>query len=108
MNFLSFFKTSDVFDPDRLAKDAEAIRRFYLKNGYADFRVIGVDPVYDPGAGGYIVTITRRRGRRLPGWLGQRRIAPERRFRRGPAVSRSASTPATPITATPSRTPSSA
>ncbi len=44
MNFLSFFKTSDVFDPDRLAKDAEAIRRFYLKNGYADFRVVGVDP----------------------------------------------------------------
>ncbi len=62
MNFLSFFKTSDVFDPDRLAKDAEAIRRFYLKNGYADFRVIGVDPVYDPTAGGYIVTITVEEG----------------------------------------------
>ena len=26
-----------------LAKDAEAIRRYYLKNGYADFHVIGVD-----------------------------------------------------------------
>lgn len=62
MNFLSFFKTSDVFDPDRLAKDAEAIRRFYLKNGYADFRVIGVDPVYDPVAGGYIVTISVEEG----------------------------------------------
>lgn len=62
MNFLSFFKTSDVFDPDRLAKDAEAIRRFYLKNGYADFRITGVDPVYDPAAGGYIVTITLEEG----------------------------------------------
>ncbi len=62
MNFLSFIKTSDVYDPDRLAKDAEAIRRFYLKNGYADFRVIGVDPVYDPTAGGYDVTITVEEG----------------------------------------------
>jgi outer membrane protein insertion porin family len=62
MNFLSFIKTSDVFDPDRLAKDAEVIRRYYLKNGYADFRVIGVDPVYDPSAGGYIVTITVEEG----------------------------------------------
>uniref|UniRef100_UPI0031454040 outer membrane protein assembly factor BamA n=1 Tax=Rhodoblastus sp. 17X3 TaxID=3047026 RepID=UPI0031454040 len=62
MNLLSFFKTSDVFDPDRLAKDAEAIRRFYLKNGYADFRIIGVDPVYDPAQGGYIVTISLEEG----------------------------------------------
>ncbi|MGO8740511.1 outer membrane protein assembly factor BamA [Rhodoblastus sp.] len=62
MNYLSFFKTSDVYDPDRLAKDAEAIRRYYLKNGYADFRVVGVDPVYDPAAGGYIVTITVEEG----------------------------------------------
>ncbi len=62
MNFLSFFKTSDVFDPDRLARDAEAIRRYYLKNGYADFRIIGVDPVYDASAGGYVVTITVEEG----------------------------------------------
>jgi outer membrane protein insertion porin family len=62
MNLLSFFKSSDVFDPDRLAKDAEAIRRFYLKNGYADFRIIGVDPVYDPAQGGYIVTISLEEG----------------------------------------------
>ncbi len=62
MNYLSFFKTSDVYDPDRLAKDAEAIRRYYLKNGYADFRVVGVDPVYDASAGGYIVTITVEEG----------------------------------------------
>jgi outer membrane protein insertion porin family len=62
MNYLSFFKTSDVYDPDRLAKDAEAIRRFYLKNGYADFRIIGVDPVYDPAQGGYVVTISLEEG----------------------------------------------
>ena len=62
MNYLSFLKTSDVYDPDRLAKDAELIRRYYLKNGYADFRVIGSDAVYDPAAGGYIVTISVEEG----------------------------------------------
>ncbi len=62
MNYISFIKTSDVYDPDRLAKDAEAIRRYYLKNGYADFRVIGEDAVYDAAQGGYIVTITLEEG----------------------------------------------
>src|ERR1700724_3822396 len=58
MNYFSFFKTSDVYDPDRIASDLERIRRFYLKNGYADFRVIGSDAQFDPAQGGYIVTIT--------------------------------------------------
>lgn len=31
---------SDNYDPDRLAFDGELLRRHYLKNGYADFRVI--------------------------------------------------------------------
>ena len=62
MNYLSFLKTSDVYDPDRIAKDAEAIRRYYLKNGYADFHVIGTDAVYDPAAGGYILTISVEEG----------------------------------------------
>ncbi len=62
MNYLSCLKTSDVYDPDRIAKDAEIIRRYYLKNGYADFHVIGVDAVYDPAAGGYVITITVEEG----------------------------------------------
>ncbi len=62
MNFLSFFKTSDVYDPDRIASDLELIRRFYLKNGYADFRVVGSDAQFDPAQGGYIVTITVEEG----------------------------------------------
>ena len=36
----SFFKTSDVYDPDKIAADLELIRRYYLKNGYADFRIV--------------------------------------------------------------------
>jgi outer membrane protein insertion porin family len=62
MNFLSFFKTSDVYDPDRIASDLELIRRFYLKNGYADFRVVGSEAQFDPAQGGYIVTITVEEG----------------------------------------------
>ena len=62
MNWLSFFKTSDVYDPDRLASDLELIRRFYLKNGYADFQVVGSDAQYDPKQKGYIITITVEEG----------------------------------------------
>jgi outer membrane protein insertion porin family len=62
MNFLSFIKSSDVYDPDRIAKDAEAIRRYYLKNGYADFRITGTDAEYDPQQGGYILTISVEEG----------------------------------------------
>jgi outer membrane protein insertion porin family len=62
MNFLSFLKTSDVYDPDRIAADLELIRRFYLKNGYADFRVISSDAQFDPTIGGYIITVVVNEG----------------------------------------------
>lgn len=62
MNLLSFLKTSDVYDPDRIASDLELVRRFYLKNGYADFRVVSSDAVFDAGQGGYIVTIVVEEG----------------------------------------------
>ncbi len=61
-NFLSFFKSSDVYDPEKIGTDLELIRRFYLKNGYADFRVIGSDARFDPAKKGYIVTITVEEG----------------------------------------------
>jgi len=62
MNYLSFFKTSDVYDPDKISSDLELIRRFYLKNGYADFRVVGSDAQYDAQREGYIITITVEEG----------------------------------------------
>lgn len=57
MNFLSFFKTSDVYDPDKIATDAETIRRYYLKNGYADIQITKASGVFDAAQGGWIVTI---------------------------------------------------
>jgi outer membrane protein insertion porin family len=62
MNFLSFLKTSDVYDPDRIASDLELVRRFYLKNGYADFHVVNSDARFDATQGGYIITITVEEG----------------------------------------------
>ncbi|WP_043748258.1 outer membrane protein assembly factor BamA [Methylobacterium nodulans] len=63
MNLLSFIKTSDVYDPDRIANDLDLVRRYYLKNGYADFRVVSADARFDEGAGGWIITITVEEGR---------------------------------------------
>lgn len=62
MNFLSFLKTNDVYDADKIAADAELIRRYYLKNGYADFQVTGIDARYDDVKEGYIVTIAVNEG----------------------------------------------
>ncbi len=58
MNFLSWLKTSDVYDPDQISKDEDLIRRYYLKNGYADFRIVGSDVTYDEAAKGYHIVIT--------------------------------------------------
>lgn len=35
-----FISVDDRYDPDRIAYDQELLRRFYLSNGYADFRII--------------------------------------------------------------------
>ncbi|MEM7543310.1 MAG: POTRA domain-containing protein, partial [Pseudomonadota bacterium] len=36
---LSPFFSNDIFDPDRLELDREALRNFYLNRGYLDFQV---------------------------------------------------------------------
>ncbi len=35
-----FFASQDNYDPDRVTFDREQLRKFYLRNGYADFRVV--------------------------------------------------------------------
>lgn len=62
MNFLSFLKNSDVYDPDRISSDLELIRRYYLKNGYADFRVLSSDARLDVAQGGYIIDVAVEEG----------------------------------------------
>ena len=62
MNWLSFFKSTDVYDPDKIASDQELIRRFYLKNGYADFRIVGSDVRYNAQGKGYDLVVTVEEG----------------------------------------------
>ncbi|MDB5572698.1 MAG: outer membrane protein assembly complex, YaeT protein, partial [Hyphomicrobiales bacterium] len=62
MNWLSFLKNTDVYDPDKISADLEGIRRFYLKNGYADFRIVGSDARYDEAREGYVVTVSVEEG----------------------------------------------
>ncbi|MBR0970484.1 POTRA domain-containing protein, partial [Bradyrhizobium japonicum] len=35
-NLLSFLGNNDIYDPDRVEADRDLLRRFYLKNGFAD------------------------------------------------------------------------
>lgn len=57
-NILSFLGNGDIYDPDRVESDRDLIRRYYLKNGYADVRVIAALTEYDPSKKGFIVTFT--------------------------------------------------
>ncbi|MBW8856992.1 MAG: outer membrane protein assembly factor BamA, partial [Bradyrhizobium sp.] len=47
-NLLSFLGGNDVYDPDRVEADRDLIRRFYLKNGFADVQVVAALTEYDP------------------------------------------------------------
>ncbi len=64
MNLLSWFKTTDVYDPDRVAADLELVRRFYLRNGYADFRIVSSDALFSAERGGYVLNIVVEEGPR--------------------------------------------
>jgi outer membrane protein insertion porin family len=61
---LSILQTTDIYDPDRIEADRDLIRRFYLKHGYADVRVVSAVSVYDPAQKGFIVTFTIEEGAR--------------------------------------------
>ena len=61
-NLLSFLKNSDIYDPDRMEADRDLLRRFYLKLGFADVRIVSAIGEYDPGQKGFIVTFTIEEG----------------------------------------------
>ena len=62
--FWRIFTTSDTYDPDRLTFDRELLRRFYLSEGYADFRVLSAVAELTPEREGFIVTFTIEEGER--------------------------------------------
>jgi outer membrane protein insertion porin family len=63
-NILSFLKNTDVYDPDRLNLDRELLRQFYLKNGYADARILSATADLDPSGRGFFITFTIEEGER--------------------------------------------
>ncbi len=50
--------TSDEYDPERINFDKELLRRFYLKNGYADFEVKSAVAELTPDRRAFFVTFT--------------------------------------------------
>lgn len=59
-----FFNKNDTYDPDRLEYDKELLRRFYLRNGFADVRVVSAEAVLLPDASGFTITYTIEEGPR--------------------------------------------
>jgi outer membrane protein insertion porin family len=63
-NLLSFLKSTNIYDPDRLNLDRELLRQFYLKNGYADARIISATADLDRDGRGFFITFTIDEGER--------------------------------------------
>lgn len=59
-----FLTTDDSYDPDRITYDRELLRRFYLSEGYAEFRVLSAVAELAPERDGFYVTYTLEEGER--------------------------------------------
>jgi outer membrane protein insertion porin family len=62
--FWRLLTTTDTYDPDRLSFDRELLRRFYLKNGYVDFKVVSAVAELTPDREDFVVTFTIEEGER--------------------------------------------
>jgi len=58
------FGNNTTYDSDKLEYDKELIRRFYLKNGYADVQVSAADAKLKTDGKGFLITITVEEGPR--------------------------------------------
>ena len=58
------FSSDDNYDPDRLTFDRELLRRFYLREGYADFRVVSAVAELTPDRNDFFITFTVDEGER--------------------------------------------
>ena len=59
-----FFSSDDNYDPDRLALDRQLLRRFYLSDGYADFRVLSSVAELTPDRKNFFITFMVEEGNR--------------------------------------------
>ncbi len=61
---LDFLKPTSIYDPDRFNLDRELLRRYYVKNGYADMRVVSAVADVDREGKGFFLTFTIDEGER--------------------------------------------
>jgi outer membrane protein insertion porin family len=59
-----FFSSADTYDPDKLTFDRELLRRFYLANGFADFRVVSAVAELTEDQENFFITFTLEEGPR--------------------------------------------
>jgi outer membrane protein insertion porin family len=59
-----FLSSDDTYDPDRLTLDRELLRRFYLTDGFADFRVLSANAELTPNRKDFFITFTVDEGDR--------------------------------------------
>jgi outer membrane protein insertion porin family len=53
---LDFLKGTNIYDPDRLALDRELLRQYYMKNGYANVRIVSSGAELDRDGSGFFIT----------------------------------------------------
>lgn len=51
-----FFSSADFYDPDRINYDRDLLRKFYLNEGYVDFRVLAANAELTPDKENFFIT----------------------------------------------------
>jgi outer membrane protein insertion porin family len=59
-----YFSSDDNYDPDRLNLDRDLLRRFYLSNGFADFRILSSVAELTPDRKNFFITFMVEEGPR--------------------------------------------
>lgn len=60
--WFDFLKGTNVYDPDRMNLDRELLRQYYMKNGYADARVVAANAELDRDGSGFFVNFAVEEG----------------------------------------------
>src|SRR5262249_48039965 len=61
-SLLSSLKSNDIYHRGGMDADRELLRRFYLKNGFADIRIVSSMAEYDPERRGFVITFAIEEG----------------------------------------------
>jgi len=59
-----FWSSDDKYDPDRMSYDQELLRKFYLENGYVDFKIEDANAELSPDSNDFFITYVLSEGER--------------------------------------------